>query len=292
MSAPRARTIDAVTPSPDPIATTALDDLARLVARSRRIVALTGAGCSAESGIPDYRDDTGAWKRKPPIFYADFVGRDDARRRYWARSLVGWPAFAAAKPSASHDALARLEAAGRVHHVVTQNVDRLHQRAGSTRVTDLHGRLDEVECLSCRAVETRDAYQTRLREANPAFATPAATLAPDGDADLERADFAAFRVPECRTCGGLVKPSVVFFGEVVPTPRVRESYERVAEADLLLVAGTSLEIFSGRRFVTDAAARGIPVAIVNRGRTRADDLAAVRVTGSVGAVLGALVSRR
>jgi NAD-dependent SIR2 family protein deacetylase len=280
-----------VTPAPDPIATTSFEDLTRLVASSRRIVALTGAGCSTESGIPDYRDDTGAWKRKPPIFYADFVGRDDARRRYWARSLVGWPGFAAARPGAAHAALARLEAIGRVHHVVTQNVDRLHQRAGSMRVTDLHGRLDEVACLSCRAVEEREAYQTRLREANPSFAAPAATLAPDGDADLEHADFATFRVPECRTCGGVVKPSVVFFGEVVPAPRVREAYERVAEADLLLVAGTSLEIFSGRRFVTDAAARGTPIAIVNRGTTRADELATVRVTGSVGLILRELASR-
>lgn len=279
-----------MTNASNPLATSAFEALASLVARARRVVALTGAGCSTESGIPDYRDDTGAWKRKPPIYYADFVGRDDARRRYWARSLVGWPAFAAARPGAAHDALARLEAAGIVHHVVTQNVDRLHQRAGSSRVTDLHGRLDEVECLACRAVEARDAYQARLAAANPDFTAAATALAPDGDADLERADFATFRVPECRTCGGLVKPSVVFFGEVVPAPRVRESYARVAEADLLLVAGTSLEIFSGRRFVTDAAGRGIPIAIVNRGTTRADDLAAVRVTGSVGAVLGALAA--
>lgn len=276
---------------PASITTGALTEFERLVRRAERVVVLTGAGCSTDSGIPDYRDDTGAWKRKPPIFYADFVGREDARRRYWARSLEGWPSFSTARPNRAHTALARLEARGRVHHLITQNVDGLHQRAGSRRVTDLHGRLDTVECLSCRAREDRDGYQRRLSDANPARRPGAVGPAPDGDADLAQTDFSSFEVPECRSCRGVVKPSVVFFGEAVPAARVEESYARVAEADLLLVAGTSLEIFSGRRFVTAAAERGVPIAIVNRGATRADDIATSRVAGNVGEILEELAAR-
>lgn len=280
-----------MSPPLDAIAAAPIPELERLVRRASRLVVLTGAGCSTDSGIPDYRDDTGAWKRKPPVFYADFVGRDDTRRRYWARSVAGWPSFSGARPNRAHEALARLEAVGRVHHLITQNVDGLHQRAGSVRVTDLHGRLDTVECLSCRAHEDREAFQRRLLEANPSRAGATAPSAPDGDADLEGADFASFTVPECRSCRGVMKPSVVFFGEAVPSTRVAESYARVAEADLVLVAGTSLEIFSGRRFVTAAAQRGVPVAIVNRGVTRADGLAAVRIAGGVGDVLDDLATR-
>jgi NAD-dependent SIR2 family protein deacetylase len=280
-----------VCPPLDAIASAPLPELERLVRRASRLVVLTGAGCSTDSGIPDYRDDTGAWKRKPPVFYADFVGRDDTRRRYWARSLAGWPSFAGARPNRAHAALARLEALGRVHHLITQNVDGLHQRAGSVRVTDLHGRLDTVECLSCCAREDREAFQRRLLDANPSRAAATAPSAPDGDADLTDSDFASFAVPECRSCRGVMKPSVVFFGEAVPAARVAESYERVAEADLLLVAGTSLEIFSGRRFVTAAVDRGVRVAIVNRGVTRADDLAAIRIVAGVGEVLAELATR-
>ena len=274
-----------------PASTSALDELHRRVRAADRIVALTGAGCSTDSGIPDYRDDAGAWKRKPPVFYADFVRSEGVRRRYWARSLVGWPSFASARPNAAHVALADLEASGRLHHVVTQNVDGLHQRAGSRRVIDLHGRLDQVACLSCGAVEGRERYQGRLADANPAFAPGRAARAPDGDADLPDADVSALCVPECTTCGGVLKPSVVFFGENVPGERVRDAYARVADADLLLVAGTSLRIFSGWRFVAAAAERGTPVVIVNRGATRGDDVAALRVGGSVGEILGQLVAR-
>lgn len=280
-----------VTSHPPALADADLDALARLVRGARRIVALTGAGVSTESGIPDYRDDTGAWKRRPPIDYKDFVSREAARRRYWARSRVGWPSFAAAAPNAAHHALARLERVGRIHHVVTQNVDGLHQRAGSERVIDLHGRLDTIECLACRSTESRDAYQTRLSDANPAAESTPPRPAPDGDADLEPAALDRFVVPDCRLCGGVVKPRVVFFGEVVPASRVRDAYARVEEADLLLVAGTSLEIFSGRRFVLAAAERAVPIAIVNRGATRADSLASVRVGGSVGLALECLTRR-
>ena len=274
----------------DSISDAGIHALWRIAAGATRIVALTGAGVSTDSGIPDYRDDAGAWKRKPPVFYADFVGREEARRRYWARSLVGWPTFAAARPNAAHAALARLEAAGRVCHVVTQNVDGLHQRAGSQRVIDLHGRLDRVECLACRAAESRDAFQARLEASNPAFVDGAGATAPDGDADLEPVDLARFVVPECRACRGTVKPGVVFFGEAVPAARVEASYARVAEADLVLVAGTSLEIFSGRRFVVAAAERGTPIAIVNRGTTRADALATVRIRAPAGPTLERLAA--
>jgi len=277
-------------PTPPPAEPLALAPLLDLLRDRTRVVALTGAGCSTDSGIPDYRDDAGAWKRKPPVVLADFVRREDARQRYWARSLVGWPFFARARPNVAHGALARLEAAGRLHHLVTQNVDGLHQRAGSRAVIDLHGRLDVVECLACRRTEPRDDVQARLLASNPAWADRTAAFAPDGDADVFAEDFASFRVPPCPACGGLLKPGVVFFGESVPPARVADAYARVREADALLVVGTSLQVFSGWRFVREAADRGVPIAIVNRGATRADGIARVKVAGSCGAVLEALVA--
>ena len=277
-------------PTPPPAEPLALAPLLDLLRGRTRVVALTGAGCSTDSGIPDYRDDAGAWKRKPPVVLADFVRREDARQRYWARSLVGWPFFARARPNVAHGALARLEAAERLHHLVTQNVDGLHQRAGSRAVIDLHGRLDVVECLACRRTEPRDDVQARLLASNPAWADRTAAFAPDGDADVFAEDFASFRVPPCPACGGLLKPGVVFFGESVPPARVADAYARVREADALLVVGTSLQVFSGWRFVREAADRGVPIAIVNRGATRADGIARVKVAGSCGAVLEALVA--
>ncbi len=251
---------------------------------------LTGAGISTASGIPDYRDENGAWKRRPPMAFRAFADSDAARRRYWARSLVGWPRMRDARPNAAHRALERLEAAGRVHHVLTQNVDGLHQRAGSRRVLDLHGRIDEVVCLRCRARSSREAYQARLAGSFRPVAGRSAPTAPDGDADLEGVDLAGIVVPGCEACGGVLKPDVVFFGENVPKPRVEEAYARVGEADLLLVAGSSLMVFSGYRFVRSAHDRGVPVAIVNLGRTRADDDAAVRVRADVAETLGALAA--
>jgi NAD-dependent SIR2 family protein deacetylase len=244
--------------------------------RHARWFVLTGAGCSTASGIPDYRDGDGAWKRKQPVLLQTFRQDPVARARYWARSLIGWRSFAAARPNNAHFALARFEAAGRVTQLVTQNVDGLHQAAGSRAVIDLHGRLDRVLCLGCGAAQARAAWQTSLAQANPAWTALAATLAPDGDADLDRHDFSRFHVPACAHCGGVVKPDVVFFGEAVPAARVSAALHALAQADGMLIVGSSLMVYSGYRFARAAAERGMPIVAVNLGRTRADALLAAK----------------
>ncbi len=265
-----------------------LDELAAFLRRHPRLLVLTGAGVSTGSGIPDYRDGDGQWKRKAPVQYQEFIGSAAVRRRYWARSLIGWRWFSRAEPNGAHRALARLEQAGHVHHLVTQNVDRLHQRAGSRRVTDLHGRLDTVVCLACGEESPRAEFQQALERRNPRFAALAAGVAPDGDADLDGVDFGDFDIPACATCGGVLKPHVVFFGESVPKARVELALERLAEADALLVVGSSLMVFSGYRFARTAAAAGKPIAAVNRGRTRADELIGLKVEDECGALLTGL----
>lgn len=255
------------------------------IAAHRRLFVLTGAGCSTGSGIPDYRDEQGAWKRTPPVTYQAFVGDGITRRRYWARSLVGWPRIAQAQPNAAHRALAALEAQGRCSQLLTQNVDGLHQAAGSRAVIDLHGRLDAVVCLGCCASSSRADVQRRLAEANPAWAGLAAGAAPDGDADLEDRDFATFQVPACDACGGMLKPDVVFFGENVPRARVDAAMAGLAQADGMLVVGSSLMVYSGLRFVHAAVRAQIPVAAVNLGRTRADDLLRFRMAAPCGDAL-------
>jgi NAD-dependent SIR2 family protein deacetylase len=270
-----------------------LDQLSDFVGSRSRLLVLTGAGCSTESGIPDYRDADGAWKRKQPVQYLDFVRHLAVRQRYWARSFAGWSRFAEARPNAAHMALARLEAAGLIACLVTQNVDGLHQRAGSQHVVDLHGRLDTVQCLTCRAGWPRETFQAELARANPAWhLDDAARVAPDGDADLEGVDFSRFIIPACPACGGILKPAVVFFGESVPPERVDYCLERLAEADGLLVVGSSLMVRSGYRFALAAAERGLPMAAINRGRTRADDLLTIKIDGSCGDVLEALVAAK
>ncbi len=256
----------------------------------RRLFVLTGAGCSTGSGIPDYRDEQGAWKRTPPVTYQAFVGDGTTRRRYWARSLVGWPRIAQAQPNAAHRALAALEAQGRCSQLLTQNVDGLHQAAGSRAVIDLHGRLDAVVCLGCGASSSRADVQRRLAEANPAWASLAAGAAPDGDADLEDRDFATFQAPACDACGGMLKPDVVFFGENVPRARVDAAMARLAQADAMLVVGSSLMVYSGLRFVHAAVRAQIPVAAVNLGRTRADDLLRFRMAAPCGDALRFLLA--
>lgn len=268
-----------------------LDALADFVARHPRLFVLTGAGCSTDSGISDYRDRNGDWKRRPPVRYQEFVGSERTRQRYWARSLLGWPAFARARPNAAHAALARLEAAGFIHQLVTQNVDGLHQQAGGRRVIDLHGRLDAVVCLDCGIQDSRAAFQRALAGRNPAFAALAAAVGPDGDADLEDVDFSAFQAPDCPRCGGILKPTVVFFGETVPKPRVERACRRLAEADALLVVGSSLMVFSGYRFCKQAGAHGQPIAAVNLGRTRADGELALKVDLPCGLALAGLLER-
>ncbi len=260
------------------------------IAAHRRLFVLTGAGCSTGSGIPDYRDEQGAWKRTPPVTYQAFVGDGITRRRYWARSLVGWPRIAQAQPNAAHRALAALEAQGRCSQLLTQNVDGLHQAAGSRAVIDLHGRLDAVVCLGCGASSSRADVQRRLAEANPAWAGLAAGAAPDGDADLEDRDFATFQVPACDACGGMLKPDVVFFGENVPRARVDAAMAGLAQADAMLVVGSSLMVYSGLRFVHAAVRAQIPVAAVNLGRTRADDLLRFRMAAPCGVALRFLLA--
>lgn len=252
----------------------------------RRVFVLTGAGCSTASGIPDYRDENGAWKRRPPVMIQAFRGDSQVYRRYWARAYAGWPRFAAAAPGAAHEALATYEATGRVACLVTQNVDGLHQKAGSRAIIDLHGRLDEVVCLVCSTRWSREGIQAAMAEANPRWRT-SATIAPDGDADIDAAAIESFDPPRCEQCDGPLKPDVVFFGENVPGPRVTDAWNALAAADAVLVAGSSLMVYSGFRFVKRAHDSGLPIAIVNRGRTRADDMAILKIEGDVGAVLTA-----
>lgn len=259
--------------------------------RHPRLLVLTGAGISVAAGIPEYRDRNGDWKRPAPVQYADFVRRHATRQRYWARSLVGWQWFRQATPAAGHVALAAWERRGRIAHLVTQNVDRLHQAAGSENVTDLHGRLDRVICLDCTAMFDRDSIQAELRGSNPGFAPTHAAMAPDGDAYLDDADYADFVVPDCPHCGGILKPDVVFFGETIPTERVRHSVEALDEADALLVIGSSLMVYSGYRFCLRAAANGQPIAAVNPGRTRADELLSFKISAPFEALLTDDVSR-
>jgi NAD-dependent SIR2 family protein deacetylase len=262
--------------------------LAAFLERHRRLLVLTGAGCSTDSGIPDYRGADGSWKHRPPMPFAEFVGSASARRRYWAGSLRGWPRVRDARPNAAHRALWRLEAAGRVTRLVTQNVDGLHQRAGSRTAVDLHGRLDTVACLDCGASVARDDVQALLERWNPGFAPADGAARPDGDAGV-REDLAAFRVPDCRECGGVLKPAVVFFGENVPRARVDDALSAVAGADALLIVGSSLMVYSGYRFVAAARARGLRVAALNRGRTRADAELDLKIEDDCAEVLAAVV---
>ena len=262
--------------------------LSDFVRRHPRLFVLTGAGCSTESGIPDYRDANGDWKRPQPVTYQAFTGDDATRRRYWARSLVGWSTMAQARPGMAHQALAALETAGHVELLVTQNVDGLHSAAGSCQVVDLHGRIGTVRCLGCEARSPRAELQLELQRRNPAWAALDARAAPDGDADLEHDDFASFDIPPCPRCGGMLKPDVVFFGESVPRERVEQAQQALARADAVLVAGSSLMVYSGYRFAQAAAAQGKPIVAVNIGRTRADPLLTLKLQQPVGAALMAL----
>lgn len=263
--------------------------LESFVGRYERLFVLTGAGCSTNSGIPDYRDSDGNWKRTPPVTYDSFMTREATRKRYWARSMIGWRSFGQAKPNDAHHALAKLEKSGRSEILLTQNVDRLHQSAGSERVIDLHGRLDQVRCMSCGLKMPRSDFQHELGHRNGAWLALDAPDAPDGDADLEHDDFAAFDVPACIACGGVLKPDVVFFGETVPREVVDEARERLDASDAMLVVGSSLMVYSGFRFVQMAAKKGIPIAAVNLGRTRADDLLTLKVEERCEAALAFLL---
>ncbi len=260
-------------------------ELARFIARSGCVAVVTGAGVSTASGIPDYRDRNGDWKHARPVQYADFVSRPEVRRRYWARSFAGWGRIANAIPNLAHRALAVLEKAGRVDTLITQNVDGLHHRAGSRRVIDLHGRLQNVLCTSCGERIGREEWQAQLAAANPSWRSDTDYFAPDGDAKLRDEDVSDFVTPDCQSCGGFLKPDVVFFGENVPKDRVASAFEALDRARALLVVGSSLMVYSGYRFARRAAESGKPIAIVNRGRTRADDIAMLKIDADCGDIL-------
>ncbi|MCE8016888.1 NAD-dependent protein deacetylase [Halomonas sp. MCCC 1A17488] len=273
-----------------PAVTEAIERLRAFMARHPRLAVLTGAGVSTESGIPDYRDASGAWKCAPPMQHRQFMASHAARQRYWARALIGFRALHRARPGDAHRALARLEQAGRVHGVITQNVDGLHQKAGSRRVVDLHGRAELVRCMGCGALRMRHDLHAELAERNPHWLEVRAEIRPDGDADVET-DFTDFEVPGCRRCGqGIWKPDVVFFGDSVPLERVARARTMVDEADALLVVGSSLMVYSGYRFARQAAAAGRPIACLNLGRTRADALYALKLEAPVGEVLAAVAA--
>lgn len=253
------------------------------------VVVLTGAGCSTASGIPDYRGPNGAFTRgHKPMTYQQFLRDADGRRRYWARGHVGWARFSQARPNAAHVALAELERRGLVSGIITQNVDGLHQAAGSSSVIDLHGRLDRVVCLQCNAEESRASVHERLTSANPHLTTSSDTINPDGDTDIPDELLADFEMVSCLNCEGDLKPDVVYFGESVPVERVKQSYSWVDDAETLLVAGSSLTVYSGRRFLMHAHKHGKSIAIVNAGPTRGEELATVRIVADVCEVLSSL----
>lgn len=262
--------------------------LADFVQRHPRLFVLTGAGISTDSGIPGYRDEQGRWQRSAPMTISAFMSGHAARQRYWARSMVGWPVAAAAQPNVSHRVVARLGDAGRVSALVTQNVDGLHQRAGSQDVIELHGSIGKVICLSCATRYERADIQRWLWQHNPDFRDIDALPAADGDAHLESPLFDNFAVPTCNVCEGILKPDVVFFGESVPRDRVQAGRAALDASDAMLVIGSSLTVFSGYRFCLWARERGIPIAALNLGTTRADPLLALKVAAPIGPALAGL----
>lgn len=261
-------------------------ELIDFIRRYPRLLVLTGAGISTDSGIPDYRDTNGEWKRKQPVQHPDFMRCEQTRKRYWARSLVGWPVMRDAQPNDAHLAVAHLEALGHIELLVTQNVDGLHQQAGNRNVIDLHGRSDRVICMNCDFTCSRDEVHRRSTEMNPAFTHFTAATAPDGDADLE-VDFSTFHPPNCPRCGGILKPDVVFFGDNVPKQRVIDALDALQRADALLVIGSSLMVYSGFRFCRRAHERSTPIAALTLGKTRADELLNMKLDAPITPVLNA-----
>jgi NAD+-dependent protein deacetylase sirtuin 4 len=255
----------------------------------RRVLVLTGAGVSTDSGIPDYRGRTAPTRKRPPLQHQDFIRSPDVRARYWARSTLGWPRFRDVAPNVTHRALADWQRTGQVAGLVTQNVDQLHQKGGSVDVLELHGALATVRCLGCGSGEPRDRLQQRLLAANPEVERWTFPVLQDGDVELPDELVGRFVVPACDGCGGVLKPDVVFFGDSVPAPRVEAAFARLFRAEALLVLGTSLTVFSGYRFVLKAKERGLPVLVVNEGPTRADDFAHLKLDAAVGEVVPSLV---
>lgn len=263
--------------------------LYRFIQAYPRLLVLTGAGVSLASGIPTYRDENGVWQRGTPLQHNDFIQKEAVRKRYWARSFVGWPSISQARPNAAHQALARLEQFGLVEQLVTQNVDNLHQAAGSQQVVDLHGNLQRVVCLQCGIKTSRAEQQERLAESNPLLQSLEADIRPDGDAALPDDYFEHLHLPTCLTCGGVLMPDVVFFGGTIPVPRVASCLAALDQADALLVVGSSLKVYSGYRFCVRAKEAGKPIILLNPGNTRADELAQLHIRAACGEVLTELV---
>lgn len=266
-----------------------LGQLAAFLAGHRRVLALTGAGLSTASGIPGYRDQDGVRRGRAPIQGPEFRRSEAVRRRYWARSMVGWATMSSARPNAGHHAMAALEESGHLAAVITQNVDGLHQRAGTRRLIELHGNIHQVVCLECQARYARADLQPQLERDNPALATVLARPLPDGDAQVEPDSLHEFTVPVCGACGGMLQPDVVFFGDNVPGQRTSAALAEMEAADALLVVGSSLMVFSGYRFCRMAAASGKPIAAINAGKTRADDLIGLKLEAAAQEVLPQLV---
>jgi NAD-dependent SIR2 family protein deacetylase len=261
--------------------------LSAFVRAHPRLFVLTGAGISASSGIPTYRDAAGNWQRAQPITHQQFVGSAAMRRRYWARSMLGWPAVARARPNPAHRALAGMQRAGRVARLVTQNVDGLHQAAGSSGLIELHGSLHSVVCLECGGAESRAAIQVLLEQSNPDLVAQGPELAPDGDAQLEHGHD-GFIVPPCPGCGGTLMPDVVFFGGNIPRDRIRDAMAALEDADAVLVVGSSLMVYSGYRLCEYANELGKPVVAINRGLTRADNFLRMKIDADCAEALAVL----
>ena len=269
------------------------DQLAEFLSSPDPLLVLTGAGISTASGIPEYRDAEGNWKHARPVQYREFMDSDFIYRRYWARSSVGWRTMGAAKPNPAHHALANLQRNNQLHTLITQNVDRLHERAGSSDVINLHGQLGTVSCQSCGDTHQRDELQEKIRARNADWLANhearreynLANRKPDGDVELEDQAYAGFEPPWCFECGGRLKPDVVFFGETIPRTTVAATFEAQEAARRLLVIGSSLIVFSGFRIARDFHQRGLPLVILNQGKTRADDLATSKFSDDASTLL-------
>lgn len=275
-------------PEADPTSESDMYNLTNFVRQNRKILVLTGAGISTESGIPDYRSEgVGLYARSNnrPVQYSDFVRSASIRQRYWARNFVGWPQFSSFLPNICHKILRQWEISGKLHWLVTQNVDALHFKAGSEHLTELHGSAHRVMCLNCENRMPRTELQDLIHKHNPSWRAESVEMAPDGDVRLNTEQVQGFKVPPCPSCGGVLKPEIIFFGDSVPKPTVNFVFGKVTESDGLLVLGSSLEVYSGFRFVNAAQMQGKPIAIVNIGPTRADDLASVKISAKCSDVL-------
>ncbi|MBZ3881124.1 NAD-dependent protein lipoamidase sirtuin-4, mitochondrial [Sciurus carolinensis] len=282
------RSVELFVPPSPPLDPEKVRELQRFITLSKKLLVMTGAGISTESGIPDYRSEkVGLYARtdRRPIQHSDFVRSAPIRQRYWARNFVGWPQFSSHQPNPAHWALSNWEKCGKLHWLVTQNVDALHTKAGSQRLTELHGCMHRVLCLNCGEQTSRWVLQERIKVLNPTWSAEAQGLAPDGDVFLSEEQVRSFQVPSCVRCGGPLKPDVVFFGDTVNPDKVDFVHSRVKEADSLLVVGSSLQVYSGYRFILTAREKKLPIAILNIGPTRSDDLACLKLNSRCGELL-------